>query len=246
MSRGNKNDYYEKDGYMVGTCSSGVEFYIDKEDYDRVKDYVCWSQTNNTIFFYKEGRTYSLTKYLLNLTENDDKVLHKNKDSADNRKSNLYVGNEYVDCGDYYEVFDYAGKKFVIDKEDYELVKQYKWHVDCQDYVLAKTNDGKTIKLHRLLLGVLTNSEIEIDHINRVRNDNRRCNLRLADRSINMINTGLSKHNKSGYKGVYWSTSVNKWCVQITRNKKKYYLGSYDTKEEAIEARKKAETEFSK
>lgn len=245
MSRKNKNTYYEKDDYMVGVCSSGVEYFIDKEDYERIKDYVCWSQGECSIFFYNDGVTYSLPKYLMDNNEKGEKVLHKNHDSRDNRKSNLYVGNVFVDCNDYYEVYDYADKKFLIDKEDYETVKAYKWHVDYQGYVIAKTQDGKTIKLHRLLLGIIDDSTNEVDHINRIRYDNRKNNLRLADRAMNMRNTNLSSANKSGCKGVYWSKSANKWCVQITKDKQKYYLGSYDNKEEAIKVRQKAEQDLS-
>ena len=246
MTRGNTNNYYEENGYMIGTCSSGVKFYVDKEDYERIKDCCCWSQNNGSIYFYKDGKTYSLARYVLNINDANTKVLHKNMNSFDNRKSNLYAGNVFIDCGDYYEVSDFADKIFYIDKEDLEIVKKYKWHVDCQDYVLAKTEKGRTIKLHRLLLGIVDDLDVEVDHINRKRYDNRKSNLRLADRSTNMCNTGLSAHNKSGYKGVYWSSSANKWCVQISRNKQKYYLGSFDNKEDAINARKRAEEEFNK
>ena len=79
--------------------------------------------------------------------------------------------------------------------------------------------------------------EYMIDHINRERNDNRKCNLRFADAKLNSHNRSVGKNNKSGYLGV--SKEGNKWRVEISNK----YIGAYDTYEEAVEARRKAELE---
>lgn len=49
------------------------------------------------------------------------------------------------------------------------------------------------------------------------------------------------KNNTSGYKGVTWVKDKEKWCAQIVFKGKRYYLGYYEKKEEAVEARKEAE-----
>ena len=76
----------------------------------------------------------------------------------------------------------------------------------------------------------------EIDHINRIKNDNRLINLREASTSQNGINKSLTKRNTSNFKGVTFNKKANKWQAQATLNKKTYYLGIYQTKEEAYKA----------
>lgn len=68
----------------------------------------------------------------------------------------------------------------------------------------------------------------EIDHINRIRDDNRIENLREASRTLNALNTGEYKNNSSGSKGVYFNKSANKWQAQIMVSGKRVYLGLYD------------------
>lgn len=85
----------------------------------------------------------------------------------------------------------------------------------------------------------------EIDHINRVRNDNRLSNLRLATRKINCTNTGMMSNNSSGVKGVTGSKSRKKWQAQIGANTKEkrrnIYIGTYDNLSDAKLAREIAE-----
>jgi hypothetical protein len=50
-----------------------------------------------------------------------------------------------------------------------------------------------------------------VDHINRNPADNRIINLRLANKSINAINSYASTKNTSGFKGVSWSKGMKKW-----------------------------------
>ena len=90
-------------------------------------------------------------------------------------------------------------------------------------------------------MGVLDDNTVEIDHINRNAADNRRSNLRFADRELQLINTGISSLNKSGVKGVYWMKSMQKWAAQIKANHQTHYLGCYNTIEEGAKVRKEAE-----
>lgn len=80
----------------------------------------------------------------------------------------------------------------------------------------------------------------DIDHINRVRADNRWCNLRLATRTQNSGNEGLRSNNTSGYKGVTLDVRSGLWRAQIRLNGKKTNLGRFETKEEAAAAHDEA------
>ena len=51
----------------------------------------------------------------------------------------------------------------------------------------------------------------------------------------------LIASNTSGYNGVYWSKSNQKWIAQITFKGKTYYLGQFARIEDAVKERKKAE-----
>ncbi len=82
--------------------------------------------------------------------------------------------------------------------------------------------------------------ESVIDHANGFPDDNRICNLRLANQSLNGLNTKLSKRNKSGFKGVYYDRSKRLWRASICNK----YIGRYRTKEEAAEAYRKAAMEL--
>lgn len=73
-----------------------------------------------------------------------------------------------------------------------------------------------------------------LDHINRIRDDNRLDNLREASDSTNLQNMGISKRNKSGYKGV--SMQSGRWCARIMVNFKEVHLGRFDTAELASQA----------
>ena len=77
-----------------------------------------------------------------------------------------------------------------------------------------------------------------IDHISGDKQDNRLCNLRLSNSLHNMRNRGKNKNNSSGYNGVY--VSGNKYRARIKINGKLINLGTFETIEEAVDARRKA------
>jgi len=90
------------------------------------------------------------------------------------------------------------------------------------------------IRLHRLAwfmyFGTLPAA---LDHINGDRRDNRLTNLRPCNQHQNSGNTGLSRHNTSGVKGVSYNNRTHFWHAQIKINGKQTYLGRFTTKDEA-------------
>ena len=96
-------------------------------------------------------------------------------------------------------------------------------------YIVIKI-DKKLHLAHRLIFlyveGRLPTNQV--DHINRVRNDNRWINLRYATPVENMRNSEMPKNNTSGITGVRWATDRNKWIPRIKINYKLLHLGTFD------------------
>jgi len=105
-----------------------------------------------------------------------------------------------------------------------------------QGYVIIWINNEKRLA-HRLawlyVYGEYTVDGFEIDHINRIKSDNRISNLRLATRNQNRMNVDKAKNNSSGYKGVCFEQQTQKWKSQIKHNGKSITLGRFSTKEDA-------------
>lgn len=129
------------------------------------------------------------------------------------------------------------GEEFYFDKEDYDKIKDICWHLQ-KGYVVGLQN-GEKVVMHRIVMNVGT--EYVIDHINHKKYDNRKENLRSCKQWQNAKNRKININNTSGCAGVYYCTRDNKWCSTIKVNYKKISLGRYDSKEDAIKARKQAE-----
>lgn len=110
-------------------------------------------------------------------------------------------------------------------------------------YLRVKLN-GKYYLGHRLIWALVYGKLPEkfIDHINGIKNDNRLCNLRELSHSENMQNRfKASSHSASGFIGS--SKNGRRYQAQIVIDKKKHYIGCFDTAEEAhaayMEAKRK-------
>ncbi|MGC6389706.1 HNH endonuclease [Ewingella sp. S1.OA.A_B6] len=68
---------------------------------------------------------------------------------------------------------------------------------------------------------------IQMDHINRIRLDDRWSNLREVNQQQNNFNQGLRVDNSSGVKGVSWYKSREKWVVQMNVYGKPRRFGYY-------------------
>ena len=108
--------------------------------------------------------------------------------------------------------------------------------------------DGTLYKAHRLawlyVMGEFPAKELQIDHINHDKADNRIKNLRVVTRSENMRNAGMYKDNTSGYNGVCWRKLANKWQASIRVDGVQKHLGLFTNKEDAIAAREEANIKY--
>ena len=105
---------------------------------------------------------------------------------------------------------------------------------------------GKKKFIHRLVAeAFIPNPENKpcVDHINNIRDDNRLENLRFASYIENGQNSSISKKNTSGYKGVSYDYR-DFWRADIYHNGKRIFIGRFDTKEEANNARVKKAKEL--
>lgn len=142
------------------------------------------------------------------------------------------------------------GGDVIIDKDKLEEVLRYNlWRVSIRGDVTSsksKNINKKPVitcyKLHRVVTGA--GNDMEVDHINHNRLDNRRANLRVCTHAQNGRNLPLKKNNASGFAGVRWDRFRNKWSARIKVNFQEKHLGRYETIEEAISARLFAEQHY--
>jgi hypothetical protein len=142
------------------------------------------------------------------------------------------------------------GRVAIIDDEDWELVKDFKWVANKSAknhvYVIAQ------ISLHRLLMGLKPGDKRQVDHIDGDGLNNRRSNLRVVtvlQNARNRKKTQTRRHPRvpSPYKGVRYQHREpplkKPWQAQIKVAEKQESLGYYATAEEAALAYNKAALE---
>jgi hypothetical protein len=123
-------------------------------------------------------------------------------------------------------------KVTVVDDEDYSVVSRYKWCIHPKGYASARVN-GKAMFLHRFIMN--PPAWKQIDHINHDKLDNRKSNLRVC--------TNLENHRNMPKPHHYVGVSINPgatrkiWRARLSNR----WLGTFETQEEALAARLKAE-----
>lgn len=142
-------------------------------------------------------------------------------------KNKIYYENDYA----LLEIRNKKNEKLcdvIIDTEDVERIRQYKWRKSGTRGGMRfySTIDNKEVLLSRFILNY--DGPLVVDHINQNTLDNRKSNLRIVTNNENLLN------NKS--VGVY--LYKGKWIVDINRYNHRFYAGKYETKEEALLARK--------
>jgi hypothetical protein len=128
--------------------------------------------------------------------------------------------------------------KVKIDPEDWPLVSDYHWFINSSGYPI--TFDLGTCKLlHRMIMEYhFGNQPLDVDHIDRNKLNNQKSNLRFCSHMVNCRNHKLHIHNKTGYTGIRFTKS-RKWEVEVNYNYRKYYVGRFDSIEDALEQQRR-------
>lgn len=145
-------------------------------------------------------------------------------------------------------VIEIKGYPIEVDDEDMGRVLAHSWWVssspETDGHVIcfsAKIN-GKIIKLHRFIMG--DPAGLVIDHCDGNRLNNRKANLRVCTVKENNMNLGLTRRNKSGYRGVSFSREMNKYRATISLDRKQLHLGYFERPDLAAAAYEKAAEVF--
>lgn len=143
------------------------------------------------------------------------------------------------------------GKEVLVDNNDFEYLSRWSWQYNIRTgYVTrsqwvrdseGKWTKHKTVYMHK---EVLSRKGFITDHINRDKLDCRRTNLRIATQAQNTHNAKTRKDNKAGYKGVVWRPKSRDYVAYINVNNKRIWLKTHHILEDAIAARKLAETKY--
>lgn len=171
--------------------------------------------------------------------------LQKERVSITNKKYNKWIEEVFEDEHGKYRIgfTSNTNKEFYIDADDYDKVKNYCWLEDIGkfDYHSLIAYDPKSQKNIKMcyIFGCK-----RYDHADRNPLNNRKYNLRIATSAENTRNRGFLKNNTSGFTGVWWDKSKQRWQALIIINKKKKHLGYFINKEDAIKARLIAEKEY--
>lgn len=125
------------------------------------------------------------------------------------------------------------GKVALVSNCDYTFLSQWNWyyhrdHKGIGGYAkrAIKIPTSQTISMHGII-AKRKGINGRVDHRNRNKLDNRRCNLRPATNVQNRVNCDLRATNTSGFTGVCWHRAASKWVAFIGVNKKKKYLGLF-------------------
>lgn len=103
---------------------------------------------------------------------------------------------------------------------------------------------GQPILAHRAVwILEHDNCEGEIDHISGDKLDNRLSNLRLVDTLTNQHNKPMPSKNTSGVVGVSFHKGMGRWAAKIGSRDRAAWLGTFDSFDDAVAARRAAEVE---
>lgn len=137
------------------------------------------------------------------------------------------------------------GLKTRVDRDIFKIFKDKNLFACGGEHKYAGfVQKGKITYLHRFIMKPKNGQEV--DHINGIKSDNRRKNLRIVTRLRNCWNeVRLRKSNTSGFHGVYFDKRRNAWIARIRiGSSKRILLGQFKSRKMAGRAYKNAKKKF--
>lgn len=131
--------------------------------------------------------------------------------------------------------FNNSNNYAIVDTKNVEKLQHFCFFDDGKGYAKTRKKNNK-IFMHHLIAGFPLYNYV-VDHINQNTLDNRECNLRIVDRSVNAINSKIAKNNSLQQKNIHYDNRWKKYRVRIKRNGVWKHIGYYKNLQDAIIAR---------
>lgn len=113
----------------------------------------------------------------------------------------------------------------LVDEADYDEICTRRWYLKPEGYAFAVFGSRRQGRRYRMMHRVILNAPdgVQVDHANRNRIDNRRCNLRFATATQNMVNA--VRPSSGLYRGVEMKSG--RWYARIKVDKRDVRLGVF-------------------
>ena len=139
------------------------------------------------------------------------------------------------------------GKVALVDDEDYDWLRQWKWQAHKSRYnyyvdVSVYDSEGKQSTLKMASLIMPPQEGYVVDHIDGDTLNNQKSNLRICTPSQNCANRkrkGIRKYT-SRFKGVFYHKWHKRWVAMVCKNHIKVYYKYFKTELDAAKAYDKA------
>lgn len=152
-------------------------------------------------------------------------------------KQNLQRG-EIKNCGNHWSYNDIKDMqfgrlkaKYVTDKKSHTKSRCKIWHCECECGRECDILYNDLVSGNVQSCGCLQPDKVKELYVN-------------GTAPCKLDGNRIRSTNTSGTTGVWYDKSRQKWCAEIMFKKKKYHLGRFDEKEDAITIRKIAEEEI--
>ena len=144
------------------------------------------------------------------------------------------------------------GKYAIVDSDDYERLRKYKWYVSKRSNTfyairhkwLPEQKRHTTVSMHREIIEVPDG--MFVDHINHRGLDNRKANVRPATPADNARNARYPKRKNatSKYRGVWYNKKKKRFRAVIGINNTRKIIGNYKNEIDAAKAYDKAAKKY--
>jgi hypothetical protein len=135
----------------------------------------------------------------------------------------------------------------LVDEDDYDWLMEFSWHLSAKGYATRGfrwRSGNRTVQMHREIMGLEIGDPRQTDHINRVRLDNRKENLRIVSGMREQAQNQTPQRGRSSqYRGVAWDSETQFWRARVTVSGVRIDLGRFEDEEEAAEIAHKCRLE---
>ena len=200
-----------------------------------------------------------VAKYFLDNPDNKSFVYHLDENKLNNNVNNLYyynIDDNIFNCleGEIFKQIQGYEHYYISNlgrvKNNHNNRENIMTPTISNNYYsisLFKDNKDNNFYIHKLIaIYFIDNPKNKpyVDHINRIKTDNRIINLRWVTKKENGYNMSISINNTSGFQGIIMNKTKKKWIARIVVNGKTIHLGTFNEKEDAAKRYLDAKLEY--